>query len=130
MFGFLKKKQDRPRQKIKKVEPRPITRNPLIVGLNLYKLKNLDQHPEEEPIVKTVGQGKVLEDQGKFEQAIAEYEKAEELTYKICADEIAELKREFPSRPDDWDWLYLQMIRRRIRVCRKALEKRDGGCKK
>lgn len=128
MFGFLKKKQDKPRT-IKKVEPRPITRNPLTVGLNLYKLKNLDPHPEEEPIVKTVGQGKILEDKGKFEQAITEYEKAEELTYTICASEIAELKREFPNRPDDWDWLYLQMIRRRIRVCRKALDKRNKRSK-
>ncbi|AWX32127.1 hypothetical protein AW729_02995 [Methanosphaera sp. BMS] len=73
-----------------------------------------------------VGEGKLLEDDGHYEETLKCYEEAEELTFVICGELIERFKADNPQRPDDWDWLYLRMIRRRIRVCRKALEKRDG----
>lgn len=112
MFGIKKKKQ------------KP---TPLQVGAKIFQL-NVEEMPQQEEkiIIETVGQGKLLEESGQYQEAIQCYEKAEELTLTICADTIAWLKRKHPQRPPDWDWLYLKMIRRRIRVCRKALEKRDG----
>jgi tetratricopeptide (TPR) repeat protein len=121
MFGFLKKEK-----KEKKQTPKEQTPSLLEVGAKVFNYNPEYIRLNEQIIVETVGQGRIYEDQQRYEEAIQEYMEAERLTQVICASEIAELKREFPNRPDDWDWLYLKMIRRRIRVCKKAIKKRDG----
>lgn len=118
MFGFLKKE--------KKQTPEEQTPSLLEVGAKVFNYNPEYIRLNEQIIVETVGQGRIYEDQQRYEEAIQEYMEAERLTQVICASEIAEFKRDFPERPDDWDWLYLRMIRRRIRVCRKAIAKRDG----
>ena len=97
--------------------------SPLETGAKIFQLNTRGIPSNEKIIIETVGKGKLLEEEGLYKDAILCYEKAEQLTLTICAEEIAELKRDFPDRPDDWDWLYLKMIRRRIRVCLKALKK-------
>lgn len=118
MFGFLKKKDKKP-------EPTPEDKpTPLEVGAKIFQLNvNGMPRPQEKIIIELVGEGKLLEDDGHYEEALKCYEEAEELTFVICGELIEWFKARNPQRPDDWDWLYLKMIRRRIRVCRKALAK-------
>ena len=114
MFVFLRNKEDNSAHD---------NRDPLQVGLQLFNLTSCRKC--DEPILTTVGQGRIHEEQAEYEEAIQLYEKAERLTWQICGDRIRELQEEFPSRPSDWDWLYLRVIRRRVRVCRRELKKLD-----
>lgn len=93
-----------------------------IVAAQLFQVlwDYVDELPSEEREIFTLtGKGKYYEDRGEFEKAIDYYQKADDLTMKVCRNDIQELIRDHGPG----DYLYCAKIRQRIRVCQKPLIK-------
>lgn len=63
-------------------------------------------------------------DNENYNEAIRYYQEADDLTMKICADDIQELIKEYGPG----DYLYTAKLRQRVRVCEKRLL--SSKCKK
>lgn len=74
---------------------------------------------EERKIFYLTGEGKYYEDQEEYEKAIEYYQQADDLTMKVCRNDIQQLINE--NGPGDY--LYCAKIRQRIRVCERHLLK-------
>lgn len=74
---------------------------------------------EERKIFTLTGKGKYYEDQEEYEKAIEYYQQADDLTMRVCRNDIQQLINE--NGPGDY--LYCAKIRQRIRVCQKPLIK-------
>ena len=78
----------------------------------------VDELPSEERMIFTLtGKGKFYEDNGEYEKAISYYRQADDLTLRVCGDDIRELVKECGPG----DYLYCGKIRQRIRVCERKI---------
>lgn len=76
-----------------------------------------DLPPEERKILELTGKGKYYEDQGEYEKAIEIYQQADDLTMKVCENDIKHYVAEYGPG----DYFYTSKIRQRIRVCKRKL---------
>lgn len=85
-----------------------------LIAANLfsYNWSGIPDNSERE-IFKLVGEGKYNENQGHYSKAIELYQKADDLTLKLCKDDLQEIIAE--NGPGDY--LYTRVIRQRIRIC-------------
>ena len=91
-----------------------------IVGAQIHQMlwsAVQDLPSEERKILKLTGEGKYYEDQGNYEKAIEIYQQADDLTMKVCENDIKQYTAEYGPG----DYFYTAKIRQRIRVCKRKL---------